>query len=89
MERKFLPLPVKPVKSPAPKKVRYEHSNHDQSTTNEIISSLSVLKNTRSDNLKGTVKENLLKIEGLKKTVDYTCAEIKDVKGKVCDLEKR
>lgn len=31
---------------------------------------------------------NALKIEGLKKTTDFVCAEIKDVKGEVCTLEK-
>ncbi|KAK5623142.1 hypothetical protein CRENBAI_019132 [Crenichthys baileyi] len=43
----------------------------------------------RSDNPEIMVKENMLKIEGLKKTIDFICAEMKDVKGEVSDLEKK
>lgn len=35
------------------------------------------------------VRDNTIKIEGLKKTIDFVCAEMKDMKGKVCDLEKK
>lgn len=45
--------------------------------------------NTRSGNIEGMVKENSLQTEGLKKTTDYICSEIKNVKGKVCDLEDK
>lgn len=92
----FPPLPVTPLKSPAPKKVMYERSNSDPVDVNEIISRLSALINTRSDNIESMVrensnmvKENTLQIEGLKKTIDFVCAEMKDMKGKVCDLEKK
>ncbi|MEQ2277183.1 hypothetical protein XENORESO_021424 [Xenotaenia resolanae] len=85
----FPTLCVTPLKLPAPKKVMYECSNPDPSATNEIISSLSALINSRSDNLEIMVKEYTLKIEGLKKTIDFICAEMKDVKGKVSDLEKK
>ncbi|MEQ2278196.1 hypothetical protein XENORESO_013937 [Xenotaenia resolanae] len=67
-------LPFTPLKSLAPKKVMYERSNPDPSAINEIISSVSVLINSRSDNLEIMVKENTLKIEGLKKTIDFICA---------------
>ncbi|MEQ2315830.1 hypothetical protein AMECASPLE_026461 [Ameca splendens] len=66
----------------------YERSNSDPSAKNEIIFSLSVLINSRSDNLEIMVKENTLKFQGLKKTIDFICAEMKDVKEKVSDLEK-
>lgn len=85
----FPALPVTPLKSPAPKKVMYDRSNLEPSATNEIISSLSALINARSDNLESMVQENTLKIEGLKKTIDFLGAEMNDVKMKVNDLEKR
>lgn len=92
----FPPLPLTPLKSPAPKKVMYERSNSDPVDVNEIISRLSALINTRSDNIESMVRENLnmvkentLQIEGLKKTIDFVCVEMKDMKGKVCDLEKK
>ncbi|CAI5669786.1 unnamed protein product [Oreochromis niloticus] len=92
----FPPLPVTPLKSPAPKKVMYECSSSDPDDVNQIISRLSALINTRSDNIESMVrensnmvKENTLQIEGLKKTIDFVCAEMKDMKGKVCDLEKK
>ncbi|MEQ2166525.1 hypothetical protein GOODEAATRI_029253, partial [Goodea atripinnis] len=84
----FPTLPVTPLKSPAPKKVMYERSNSDPSATNEIIFGLSALINSRSDNLEIMVKENKLKFEGLKKTIGFICAEMRDVTGKVSDLEK-
>lgn len=64
----FPPLPVTPLKSPALKKVMYKRSSPDPANANEIISSLSALINTRSDNLESMARENALKIEGLKKT---------------------
>ena len=35
------------------------------------------------------VSANALKIEGLKKTIDFVCEEVKDIKGKVSTLEKK
>lgn len=67
----FPRLPVTPLKSPAPKKMMYERSSSDPV---DVISSLSALINTRSDNIESMVRENsnmvrenTLKIEGLKK----------------------
>lgn len=85
----FPPLPVTPSKPPASKKVMYTHSRSEQDNSNDIIVSLSALINTRSDNIESMVSANALKIEGLEKTVDFACAEIKDMKGKMCLLEKR
>lgn len=82
----FPPLPITPSKSPAPKKMLYA-TGSEQTNTNDIIASLSALINTRSDNIESMVSANALKIEGLKKTIDFVCAEIKDVKSKVCTLE--
>lgn len=79
-------LPITPSKSPAPKKMMHA-SGSEQTDTNDIIASLSALINTRSDNIESMVSANALKIEGLKKTIDFVCAEIKEVKSKVCTLE--
>lgn len=54
-----------------------------------VISTLSQLINNRSDALEKMVGDNALKIEGLKKTVDFICAELNDVKGKVGLIEAR
>jgi len=79
-------LPITPSKSPVSKKmmctVGSEHAN-----SSDIIVSLSTLINTRSDSIESMVSANALKIEGLKKTIDFVCAEVKDVKSKVCTLE--
>lgn len=82
----FPMLPVTPSKSPASKKIMYSVGS-EQANSNDIIASLSALINTRSDNIESMVSTNALKIEGLKKTIDFVCAEIKDVKSKVCTLE--
>lgn len=50
---------------------------------------LSQLINTRSDTIEKMVSENALKIEGLKKTVDFVCAELNDIKGKVSHFKTR
>ena len=84
----FPPLPVTPSKSPAPKKMMYTVGS-EQTNPNDIIASLSALINTRSDNIESMVSANALKIEGLKKTIDFVSAEIKDVKNKVSTLEKK
>ncbi|ROL41441.1 hypothetical protein DPX16_6839 [Anabarilius grahami] len=54
-----------------------------------VISTLSQLINNRSDALEKMVGDNALKIEGLKKTVDFVCAELNDIKGKVGHVETR
>lgn len=81
-------MPITPSKSPAPKKMMYTVGS-EQTNSNDIIASLSALINTRSDNIESMVSANALKIKGLKKTIDFVCAEIKDVKNKVCTLEKK
>lgn len=78
-------LPITPSKSPAPKKMMYTVGS-EQTNSNDIIASLSALINMRSDNIESMVSTNALKIEGLKKTIDFVCAEMKDVKSKVCTL---
>ncbi len=85
----FPPLPITPSKPPASKRVMYAHSSSEQANSSDIVASLSGLINTRSDNIENMVSANALKIEGLKETVDFASAEIKDMKGKVSMLEKR
>lgn len=75
----FPPLPVTPSKSPASKKIMYTVWS-EQINPNNIVASLPALINTRSDNIESMVSANALKIEGLKKTINFVCAEIKDVK---------
>lgn len=81
-------LPITPSKSPVPKNMMLTVGS-EQTNPNDIIASLSALINTRSDNIESMVSTNALKIEGLKKTIDFVCAEIKEVKSKVCTLEKK
>lgn len=76
------PLPDSPSKPPSKK----GKSDDDSSS---VISTLSNLINTRSDAIEKMVSENALKIEGLKKTVDFVCAELNDIKGKVSHVETR
>lgn len=85
----FPPVPVPPSKSPAPKKVMYACEDTKHVNSGDIVASLSVLINMRSDNIKKMVGANVRKIEGLKKNVDFACTEIKDMKGKVSTLEKQ
>ncbi len=54
-----------------------------------VIATLSQLINTRSDTIEKMVSENALKIEGLKKTVDFVCSEINVIKDKVNHFETR
>lgn len=75
----FPPLPISPSQSPAPKKQM--HSASAQENT-DVVASLSKLINERADRL-------ALQIEGLKKTINFACEEIKDVKGKVHTLETK
>lgn len=53
------------------------------------VAQLSQLINSRSDALEKLVADNSLRIEGLKKTIDFACAEIKEIKEKSAVLEKR
>lgn len=76
------PLSDSPAKPPSKK----GKADDDISS---VVSTLSNLINTRSDVLEKMVSENALKIEGLKKTVDFVCAELNDIKGQVSHVEKR
>ena len=70
-EVEFPSLPLTPNKPPAaPKKTR----------DSDVVATLSVLINSRSEYIEEMVRSNTLRIEGLKKTVEFACAEIK-VKG--------
>ena len=86
----FPPLserPDTPSKPPALKKMLYT-PRLEKAELNDIVASLvslSALINTRSDNIESMVSAN----EGLKKTIDFVCAEISDVKGRVCTLYKK
>ncbi|KAI2647386.1 Glutamate--cysteine ligase [Labeo rohita] len=74
-------LPDTPTK-PASKKGKMETLENVVA----ILSSISSLINQCSDSLKKLVTSNAMKIEGLKKTVDFVSAEVKDVKVKVDNL---
>jgi len=92
----FTAIPITPSKSPAPKKGKSDQlptSAAVMETTatesSDIVLQLSQLINSRSDALKKLISDNTLRIEGLKKTIDFACAEIKDIKEKNTALEKR
>ncbi|KAK7878416.1 hypothetical protein WMY93_034339 [Mugilogobius chulae] len=73
----FPALPLSPTQSPAPKKAM-----HSQAENVDVVATLSKLINKRMDDL-------ALQLVGVKKTVDFVCEEIKDVKGRVKTLEMR
>jgi len=81
------PFPVTPSKPPVNKKGK--PSNPDEQADSAVISTLSSLINSRSDVLEGMISANALKIEGLKKTVDFVCAEVQDLKNNVKDVDTR
>lgn len=54
-----------------------------------MLSSISSLINERCDSIEKLVSSNAMKIEGLKKTVDFVSAGVKDVKVKVDHLAAR
>ena len=72
----FPSLPVTPSKSPPSKKSIVKQRGADS----DIIATLSTLINTRSGAIEKMVS---LKIEGLQKTIDFACSEIKDMKNKL------
>lgn len=80
-------LPVTPSKPPANKKGK--SSKTDEQDDSAVISTLSSLINSRSDALEGMISANALKIEGLKKTIDFVCAEVQDLKKNVKDVDVR
>nr|XP_023868738.1 GEM-interacting protein-like [Salvelinus alpinus] len=54
----------------------------------DIVATLSLLINSRSDAIGKRVGANTMVIEGLKKTVEFACGEIEDVKTRVAKVEK-
>lgn len=82
-------LLVTPTKPPALKKSK-RALDIDSA---DIVDKISVMFNSRIDalekNVERLISDNTLKIEGLKKTVDFACAEIKDIRGKVRHVEDR
>ncbi len=76
------PPPDKPAKPPSKK-------GKTDDDISSLISTLSQLIINRSDTIEKMVSENGIKIEGLKKTVDFVCTEINDIKGKVNHFEMR
>jgi len=91
----FPSLPITPSstpsKPPAPKKMKSQRSVGLDGE--DIVQRISVIFNTRIDSLEKSMEKmisnNTLKIEGLKKTVDFACAEIREVKGKVTHIDDR
>lgn len=75
----FPPLPISPSQSPALQKQMQAASGQENT---DVVASLSKLINERADSL-------ALQIEGLKKTIDFACEEIKEVKGKVRTMETK
>ncbi|CAL8362288.1 unnamed protein product [Gadus morhua 'NCC'] len=91
----FPPLPntpsTTPSKPPAPKKKKLQCCLGLES--DGIVQKISVIFNTRIYSLEKTlgrmISNNTLQIEGLKMTVDFACAEIREVKGKVTYIDNR
>ncbi|KAI7791750.1 hypothetical protein IRJ41_006915 [Triplophysa rosa] len=81
------PLPDTPSKPPAQKKGKI--LNSDELADSAIISTLSALINNRSDALEGMISANAIKIEELKQTIDFVCAEVKDLQKNVKDVNVR
>lgn len=86
-EDHFPGLPVTPCDSPAAKKALYSAKHEPTSQDNVVITTLSQLIKEQADSIKILVSENspkndgnALKIEGLKKTVDFICSVVKEVK---------
>ncbi|KAL0202692.1 hypothetical protein M9458_000710, partial [Cirrhinus mrigala] len=57
-------------------------------SSEDIISTLSDLINNRAESMEKLINNNAMKIEGLKKTVDFVCSEVQDLKKKMSDAEK-
>ncbi|ROL45920.1 hypothetical protein DPX16_11615 [Anabarilius grahami] len=78
----FPSFPVTPSKPSFSKRGKTDKSGDD------IISTLSDLINNRADGMEKLINNNAMRIEGLKKTVDFICAEVKDLKIKMTNTEK-
>lgn len=95
-EENFPPLPVTPCDSPAAKKALYNAKHEPTSQDNIVITTLSQLIKEQADSIKILVSENskkidgnALKIEGLKKTVDFVCSEVKEAQQRVKNVDGR
>lgn len=78
----FPSSPVTPSKPPSSKHEKTDKSGED------IISTLSALINNRADGVEKLINNNTMKLEGLKKTVDFVCSEVQDLNKKMSDAEK-
>lgn len=92
-EEEFPPLPISPegtpCKEPAHKKAHVVQGEEKSGNEPDVIKTLSDLintrfdaANTRFDTVEKLVNDNSVKIEGLKKSIDFAFDEIKDVKKK-------
>lgn len=77
------PLPDSPLQSPATKKGKPADTIQDPDS---IVDKLSALINSRADSLE---KVFTLKIEGLKKTIDFMADEVKELKGKLKEVDAK
>lgn len=77
------PLPDTPLQSPATKKGKPAAGEEDPDT---IVAKLSALINSRADSLESMVT---MKIEGLKKTIDFISEEVKDMKAKLKEVDAK
>lgn len=104
VDPEFPPLPITPSstpsKPPAPKKMKANRSLDKEMDEGSLVQQISTVLNTRLDslekNMEKLISENTLKIEGLKQTIDFICADIREVKEKVtkvdaqaCETEKK
>lgn len=83
----FPPLPATPSKPPIPK--RLKPNQHTDEGSYDIVEKISQVINNRADGLEKMITNNTMHIEGLKRTIDFVCAEIRDIKAKVTVNEKR
>lgn len=77
------------AKTPLLAKPPFKKGKEDDDISS-VISTLSHLINTCSDTIEKMVSENALKLKAWKKkNVDFVCAKLNDIKGKVSHFEMR
>lgn len=64
----------------------YARKETEDVNSDAIVDTLSARLNMTSDNIDKTFGANTMKLEGLKKTADFACADTQDIKGKVSTL---
>lgn len=79
-EEEFPSLPITPEKPPVKK-------GKTAVADNDIVATLSVLINARSDELKTLVQNNTVQITSLRGEMEAVCKQVNEVKGKVSQLE--